>query len=233
MQEPSRRPTSNQPHLHPRLAETVARHLQHRSQKPVAHHSVAAFELLLDELSQRPRPLVLDSFCGSGHSTAALARRHPGHLVVGIDKSAARLERHPATPAENYLLLQADCEAIWQLLGSRHMGVDHHYMLYPNPWPKAKHLQRRVHGSAAFYWLLQIAANATAGVGRIELRSNWQTYVEEFGVAMHLAGCRGTISRVVPEPPLSLFEHKYQSSGHDLWAFAGELAQSWSAPATP
>ena len=125
MQEPSRRPTSNQPHLHPRLAVTVARHLQHRSQKPVAHHSVAAFELLLHELSQRPRPLVLASFCGSGHSTAALARRHPGHLVVGIDKSAARLERHPATPAENYLLLQADCEAIWQLLGSRHMGVDH------------------------------------------------------------------------------------------------------------
>jgi len=199
----------------------------------VARHSVAAFELLLAELAQRPRPLVLDSFCGTGHSTAALAGRHPGHLVVGIDKSSARLERHPATSPDNYLLLRADCEALWQLLGREQIGVDHHYMLYPNPWPKAKHLQRRVHGSAGFYWLVQLAANAAVGEGRIELRSNWQTYVEEFGIAMHLAGCRGIVTRVQPEPPLSLFEHKYRDSGHELWAFTGKVVESWRPPSDP
>ena len=222
MHAQSRQPTSNQQQLHPRLADTVRRHLQHRPRKPVAQHTVAALELLLAELARRPRPIVLDSFCGSGHSTVALARRHPDHLVVGVDKSAARLGRHPPGPEDNYLLLRAECETLWQLLATRGIGVHHHYLLYPNPWPKAAHLQRRVHGSAGFYWLAQLAASPAAqqtSPGRIELRSNWQTYVEEFGVAMHLAGHPGCVARIAPEPPLSLFERKYCDSGHELWAF--------------
>ena len=180
---------------------------------------------LLAELAARPRPLVLDSFCGSGHSTAWLAHRHPGHLVVGIDKSAHRLARHPHDPAGQYLLLQAECEDLWRLLSERAIGVDHHYLLYPNPWPKAKHLQRRVHGSAGFYWLRQLAAATRpteAAPGHIELRSNWQIYVEEFGVAMHLAGFPGGVARVPPEAAdLTLFERKYRASGHALWAYTG------------
>ena len=228
MQSPSRLPSSNQQHLHPRLAETVRRHLAHRPRTPVAQHTVDAFELLLAELAKKPRPLVLDSFCGSGHSTAALARRHPDHLVVGIDKSAARLDRQPIVEADNYLLLRAECETLWQLLAARGIGVDYHYLLYPNPWPKAAHLQRRVHGSAGFYWLLQLAAGSST---RIELRSNWQTYVEEFGVAMHLAGNRGHVARIAADSPLSLFERKYRDSGHELWAFTGLIEKTSPAPA--
>jgi tRNA G46 methylase TrmB len=210
--------------LHPRLGQTVRRHLAQRPRRPVAQHTVDALELLQAELARQPRPLVLDSFCGTGHSTAALARRHPEHLVVGIDKSAARLGRHPATAADNYLLLRAECETLWQLLATREIGVDHHYLLYPNPWPKAAHLQRRVHGSAGFYWLLQLATRSPA---RIELRSNWQTYVEEFGVAMHLAGHPGCIARTAAaEPPLSLFERKYRDSGHALWTFTAHTGDA-------
>ncbi|MEE4143869.1 MAG: SAM-dependent methyltransferase [Halieaceae bacterium] len=223
MYTPSRVPSSNQQHLHPRLAQTVRRHLAHRPRTPVAQHTLDAFERLLAELARQPRPLVLDSFCGSGHSTAALARRHPGHLVVGVDKSAARLGRHPATGAGNYLLLQAECETLWQLLATRGIGIDHHYLLYPNPWPKAAHLQRRVHGSAGFYWLLQLGASSSS---RIELRSNWQTYVEEFGVAMHLAGHPGSVARIAVASPVSLFEQKYRDSGHDLWAFTGRIGRA-------
>lgn len=232
MHAQSSRPSSNQPHLHPKLAATVRRHLGARSRKPVAPHNVAACKVLLAELAARPRPLVLDSFCGTGHSTAALARRHPGHLVVGIDKSGHRLDRHPADPAGHYLLLRAECGDLWRLLVEEGVGVDHHYLLYPNPWPKAKHLQRRVHGGAGFYWLLQLAAGRRPGAGapsRIELRSNWQTYVEEFGVAMHLAGFPGSVARVPPGPAdLSLFEQKYRASGHELWSYTGR-----ASPAAP
>ena len=179
------------------------------------------------QLNAAPRPLVLDSFCGTGHSTETLARRHPDHLVVGIDKSSERLARHQAGPADNYLLLQADCEDIWQLLVQEQQAVDYHYLLYPNPWPKAKHLQRRVHGHGSFPWLLQLGNRASPGrasPGRIELRSNWQVYVEEFGLAMHLAGYRGRVTRVPAGPDLSLFEQKYRQSGHDVWAFTAKLA---------
>ena len=219
MQAPSRQPTSNQAHLHPRLAETVRKHLEQPSRKPVASHNAAAFELLLYELAARPRPLVLDSFCGTGHSTAALAQRHPGHLVVGIDKSGHRLAKQPGNVTDNVIFLQAECEDLWRLLGERGFAVDYHYLLYPNPWPKAKHLQRRVHGGTGLFWLLQLG-------GRIELRSNWQAYVEEFGVAMNLAAHPGSVAQVIPAPPLSLFERKYLDSGHELWAFTCAIGKN-------
>lgn len=209
--------SSNQPHLHPRLAAVVRRHLGATHRARILSHNLNAYESLRQKLAAEARPLVLDSFCGTGHSTAALAERHPGHLVVGIDKSAQRLAKHPFPNSDNYLLLRADCEDIWQLLARDGMRADFHYLLYPNPWPKAKHLQRRVHGHASFPLLLQLG-------GRLELRSNWQLYVEEFGVAMHLAGCRGRVSKLVDaEPDLSLFERKYRSSGHDLWTYTAKI----------
>lgn len=219
MQATSTQVVSNQPYLHPRLPAVVQKHLTTTYRKPVAAHNAAAFELLLHTLEATARPLVLDSFCGTGHSTASLAQQHPQHLVVGIDKSARRLARHRGKPGADYLLLQADCEDIWQLLARHDICVDHHYILYPNPWPKAAHLRRRVHGHPSFPLLPRLAAGASPG--RIELRSNWQVYVEEFGLALHLAGMRGRVTRLSPGPPLTLFEHKYRESGHTLWAYTG------------
>lgn len=216
----SRPVTSNQVYTHPRLPEILQRHLEHAERKPVARHNREAFSTLLRHLDATPRPLVIDSFCGTGQSTALLAARHPGHLVVGIDRSASRLARHAGGEGGNYLLLRAECEPLWRQLVEAGMGAAHHYLLYPNPWPKAGHLQRRVHGHPGFAWLLQLG-------GLVELRSNWQIYVEEFGLAMQLAGYPGRVA-VVPRPgdkgrDLTLFERKYRRSGHTLWSFQVDL----------
>ena len=217
MQANSRQVSSNQSHLHPRLASIVLRHLEATQHAPIADHNIRAYASLTDALSAGPRPLVLDSFCGTGKSTAALAVRHPEHLVVGIDKSAQRLAKHARGSSDNYLLLQADCEDIWRLLVDAGLPADYHYLLYPNPWPKAAHVQRRIHGHASFPLLLQLG-------GTLELRSNWQIYVEEFGCAMHLAGHRGRVSMLdAGAQDLSLFEQKYRRSGHDLWAYTGRI----------
>ena len=207
---------SNQAHVHKNLANTVKRHMASSHARPVAEHNARAFGQLLKQLGQKPRGLVLDSFCGTGQSTEILAARHPDHLVVGIDKSASRLARHAGATSKNYLLLQANCEDIWQLLRRENLTLDYHYLLYPNPWPKGKHLQRRIHGHASFPWLLELG-------GQLELRSNWQLYVEEFGMAMSLSGHPGFITQVSGAPPLTLFEQKYRDSGHALWAFMGRI----------
>ena len=217
MQANSRPVSSNQQHLHPKLAEVVRRHLQTTHRGEMAAHNIQAYGRLSAALSATPRPLVLDSFCGTGHSTAALAERHPDHLIVGIDKSARRLAKHPRSLRDNYLLLQADCEDIWALLAGDGVRPDYHYMLYPNPWPKAAHLQRRIHGHPSFPLLLTLG-------GTLELRSNWQIYVEEFGCAMHLAGHRGRVLRVADTgADLSLFEQKYRNSGHELWSYTASV----------
>lgn len=212
VQTHSRIVSSNQQWTHSKLPALVRRHLGHAYQKPVAEHSHAAFDSLKGALKKWPRALVLDSFCGTGRSTALLAERHPDHLVVGVDKSAHRLAKHAVGKAENYLLLQANCEDIWRLLLDAGISLDYHYLLYPNPWPKSRHLQRRIHGNAAFPWLVQLG-------GKIELRSNWRLYVEEFGLAMQLAGRCGAVARLPQRPALTLFEEKYQLSGHELWSY--------------
>lgn len=213
LQANSRQVSSNQQHPHPGLAATVRKHLASDYRRPVAEHSRAAYRAVTECLEREARPLVLDSFCGTGRSTALLARAFPDHLVVGVDKSDRRLARHTGGGEGNYCLLRADCEDIWQLLLADGLQVARHYLLYPNPWPKAKHLQRRIHGHGSLPLLVELG-------GEITLRSNWQLYVEEFGLAMHLAGRRGVISRVSGEPPLTLFERKYRDSGHSLWQFA-------------
>ena len=92
-----------------------------------------------------------------------------------------------------------------------------HFLLYPNPWPKPGHLRRRIHGHPAFPLLVALG-------GRIELRSNWQLYVEEFGLAMSLSGRPGAICRIDAVSPLTLFERKYRDSGHALWSFVTDTA---------
>jgi len=202
--------TSNQPHIHPRLPELLRRYLTTEYRKPVARHNHIAFEKMRSRIALDPRPIVLDSFCGTGHSTAILANRHPNHLVIGIDKSQHRLAKHPDNPDGGYLLLQAECEDIWQLMVGNGYTLDYHYLLYPNPWPKSGQLQRRIHGNPSIRYVLELG-------GRVELRSNWQIYVEEFGVALHLAGQYGRVVQLEPEAPVSLFERKYHASGHRLW----------------
>lgn len=219
MQASSRQVTSNQSGLHPRLARTVLRHLQHADRSPLAAHNQSVWAELLPLLQADGRPLVLDSFCGTGISTALLAQRHPGHLVIGIDRSAQRLHKHTAGSAGNYLLLQAECEPLWQQLAAANRRLDYHYLLYPNPWPKSRHLQRRIHGHPGFRDLLTLG-------GQVELRSNWQLYVEEFGVAMHLAGARGLVQQLPEAPALSRFEDKYRRSGQALWRYRGRISYS-------
>lgn len=219
LQANSRPVSSNQDHLHPNLARVVRRHLQNPDRSTVAAHSHEAFAVLGRELNRQARPLVLDSFCGTGHSTAMLAERHPDHLIVGIDKSESRLSRHPGSAANNTLLLRAPCEDIWRLLVDNGLRLDYHYLLYPNPWPKAAHLKRRVHGHSSFPLLLELG-------GKLELRSNWQLYVEEFGSAMHIAGQPGHVATVRDNSPaLSLFERKYRDSGHILWSYTTGFVQ--------
>ena len=216
MQSVSRPVSSTQTRPHERLPALLERHRQKNWRAPLAAHNAIAIERLEQRLRDTPGPLILDSFCGTGHSTAELARRHSGHLLIGIDKSGHRLQRHPQGSPDNCLLLQADCEAIWQYLVNRAIRVDFHYLLYPNPWPKPGHLQRRIHGHPAFPLLLQLG-------GAVELRSNWQLYVEEFGLAMQLCGIPGAVQRVDVDSPLSLFERKYHQSGHPLWSYCARL----------
>ena len=211
----SRVPRTSQTGTHRRLMETVKRHLRQPWRSPVHEYSRRAFAPLA-ESHDRTRPVVLDSGCGTGESTVLLAGRYPDCLVVGVDKSAARLDKAPQLPA-NARLLRADLADIWRLMGEAGWRLSQHFLLYPNPWPKPSQLKRRWHGHPVFPDLLVLG-------GRLVLRSNFEVYVDEFARALGLAGVvdMKVVSFCVNEA-LSPFERKYAQSGHRLFQLTATL----------
>lgn len=144
-------------------------------------------------------------------STAALATQHEDCAVLGVDKSRDRLSRH-MQQAGCYRLLRAECEPLWRCLVDAGITLRAHYLLFPNPWPKAAHLKRRIHGHPGFPWLIKLG-------GQIECRSNWRLYIEEFSAACRLMNTPGLTEQYQPARPLTLFEQKYQERGQALWHF--------------
>jgi len=212
----SRRVTSNQSGVHRRLEQVVRRQLNSANRRPCAEHTRLAFAALEQELAGGFRPLIFDSCCGTGESTVRLAARHPEALVLGLDKSAARLRRHCGQEEANYRLLRVDLNDFWKLAAASGWRLSHHFLLYPNPWPKAAHLQRRWHASPAFAELLRLG-------GRLTLRSNWAIYLQEFAAALAIAGHRASLKPYQADEPLTQFERKYRDSGQALWQLECDL----------
>jgi tRNA (guanine-N7-)-methyltransferase len=197
------------------LADVVARHCRnwpdYDRSKPVADHTLRAFHEILPRLLEATS-VVLDSGCGVGRSTQLLAAMHPESLVVGVDRSLARLSRavpkrneegerqmpngplHPASAEEedaaafvvplrdsNAVLIRAELVDFWRLLHRHRMAIDHHYLLYPNPYPKLSRLNLRWYGHSAFPLLV-----ANLHRTSLTVRSNWPTYLDEFAYSARM-----------------------------------------------
>ncbi len=214
---------TNQNGIHEKLDEVVQKHLAHPFQKPFQPHTEQAFAQM-DALVQafllaNPKgDVILDACCGVGQSTRILAQQNPQAIVIGVDKSAHRISRNVEGfsegddyQAQNYHLVRADLNDFYRLVKAANWPVAKHYILYPNPWPKSKHLQRRWHGSAVFPQM--------ASIGKmLILRSNWPLYLQEFQQAAKQVKLSGELCQLsTSERPLTPFEAKYQASGQVCW----------------
>lgn len=210
---------TNQPGIHEKLHEIVTKHCKHPSQKPYQAHTQNAFDEMDKLVQAHQGEVILDSCCGVGQSTRLLAQKNPQALVIGVDKSANRLDRNvegewldnEGEALTNYQLVRADLNDFYRLVAKSNWPISRHYILYPNPWPKSKHVKRRWHGSAVFPDIMKIGKQLT-------LRSNWRLYLEEFQAAAKIVGVQGHITQVASgEQPLTPFEGKYQASGQVCW----------------
>lgn len=211
--------TSNQEGIHPDLEKRVRRYIEYPYTRPVAGHTLSAFQSIEKQVAADGRAIVLDSGCGVGESTIKLAQQYPNCLVVGVDQSEHRLSKNPNYPeanADNLILLRADCVDFWRLALDAEWDIAKHYLLYPNPWPKKKHLLRRWHAHPVFPDLLRLG-------GELELRSNWLLYLQEFAMALEIMGY-DTVNIETLELNeqdeasfLTPFERKYASSDQAIY----------------
>lgn len=221
MQHNSRPVISNQPGPHHDLARRVARALENPLRKPIAAHTEQAFEEAQTWYKQRQAPLILDAGCGVGLSTRRLAAQFPDCAVIGVDRSEDRLGRDHGNLPENARLVRADLVDFWRLAEQAGWALERHYLLYPNPYPKAAHLKMRWHGHPVLPTLLALG-------GKLEVRSNWSLYVEEFALAVaQVTGQQAEVGVFSPNGNyLTPFEAKYDQSGQTLWRLCIELERA-------
>ncbi|WP_026376499.1 tRNA (guanine(46)-N(7))-methyltransferase TrmB [Aestuariibacter salexigens] len=197
---------------HESLDRLVTRYQQSEFNRPIGSPTQEAYEKLLDWLGNYRGTVVLDSCCGVGESTAKLARRHADSPVIGVDKSAMRTNKHMhyGNEQDNYCVIRADVIDLWRLLHNDGWTLSHHYLLYPNPYPKARQVQKRWHAGPSFPTFVALG-------GVIEVRSNWRLYLDEFKQSLCHYAVSSSVESFVPDVPLTPFERKYNSAGQTLW----------------
>lgn len=207
----SRQVTSEQQDCHPDLMNLLARHRKHSFQKPIANFNLHAFQQAEARLAAHDGPLILDSGCGVGDSTRVLAKQHPNHLILGLDRSTHRLQRQRPDLPDNALLIRTDLVDFWRLAAAANWQPTLHCLFYPNPYPKASQLSRRFHAHPVFPAMVALSK-------QLEARSNWKIYLQELQIGLAAYGINSLIESIDPESPaVSAFERKYRASQQPLW----------------
>lgn len=119
------------------------------------------------------------------------------------------------------LLLWGDVVEFWAMLFDRELQVDRMDFLYPNPWPKSQHFARRWQGHPGLMHALRVTRE-------VELRSNWEIYVQEFAHALRCfygdaVEIVSTKLHIDPADALTAFEAKYAESSHPLYRLCSSL----------
>ncbi len=213
---PRRGLCSNQNRPHERLYEALQRASSASFEKPISTGCVRTFTRVEELRARHGGPLLLDSGCGDGSGSLRLARACPHALIIGIDKSEHRLRRHELQQnlrlLGNCLLVRADLVDFWRLAAAARWRAAHHYLLYPCPWPKRRHLRRRWHAHPIWPIPALLAE-------RLELRTSWKLYAQEFLLAWEYSKLgKARLERFLPNTePLSSFERKYVAAGQPLY----------------
>ena len=216
--DPSPKIVSQQTQPHARLQEIVYRHRDTEYQENIPEYAQQGFESVQQWVDEQAKPIILDSGCGTGESSLLLAEKYPHCCVLGIDKSAQRLGRGQSDQQpDNVYFTRNDCIHLWRLMARQNWTIQAHYLLYPNPWPKSGHVQRRWHAHPVFPNFLQLG-------GEVILRTNWKVYAQEFSESVYfITGRRWPVQSYQVDLAISPHERKYHHSAHDLYQVRGQL----------
>ena len=222
------------------LKKVVRRHIEsletYTLNKPIAAHTKEAFEVaqefiskVLESHATIKNKIILDSGCGTARSTVLLAKKYPDCIVIGVDRSMARLNRNvifrkgnekcgqsddidesniiaQSFPEEpNLLIVRAELADFWRCAVDAEWSLVKHYILYPNPYPKNSRLKSRWYGHPSFPFILKLG-------GDITVRSNWEDYLNQFSTAVVAAD--EVLSELTSNsgPPATNFARKYIDS---------------------
>lgn len=163
----------------------------------------------------RTAPLVLEVGSGTGEVAAALAAAEPGRDVLAVEVHtpgvANLLRLVEAAGLPNVRVVEGDARVVLRDMLPP-SSLDEVRVLFPDPWPKARHRKRRLVDPA----FAALAAARLRPGGRLHVATDWPDYAEQ--VLQVLAGCPDLLGGVVARPPrpVTRFEARALAAGRQV-----------------
>lgn len=165
----------------------------------------------LEKIFGRVAPLHVDLGCGDGSFLCALAERMPEKNFLGIERLLGRVRSasRKASGVNNARVLRAETSyAVRYLLPERSVEIFH--LLFPDPWPKRRHHQRRLF-TADF---LSAIAAALMENGILRVATDQSDYFKHISqLAQQSTAFTVTENSAESAFPLSTFEKKFKKDG--------------------
>ena len=126
---------------------------------------------------ERVGRILFEAGCGHGHWLTSYAEKHPEQVCVGIDLIAGRirksLQKRDKRGLGNLHFFKAELGEFLEVL-PQHIRFDLTILLFPDPWPKARHHRRRM---VQVTFLDEVARRTDPG-GHLCFRSDDTDYCE-------------------------------------------------------
>lgn len=171
-----------------------------------------------------PSPLWLEIGFGSGEHLVHSARLHPDVTHLGaepfVNGVAALLAKLAAEPLPNVLLHPGDARDLLDVLPEG--SVSRAFLLYPDPWPKARHHKRRFVTPGPLGQL----ARALAPGAELRIATDIEDYARQAREACAATGFR--LLSEGPEPWEGWTRTRYEAKA--LREGRGPRYQVWARP---
>ena len=138
----------------------------------------AELQRALTTLLPTPRAIVWEVGCGHGHFLVRYACEHPQKFCGGVDIIMDRLERsgkkRDRAQLANCHFMRAEAREFFNALPA-HVTLEEVWVLFPDPWPKARHNKNRLLKADFFN---AIASRAAPGA-KFFFRTDHEEYFRE------------------------------------------------------
>lgn len=174
-------------------------------------------------------PIAVEVGCGAGYHPLAFVRENSGVRILAFERTTEKFEkanlRHKTHMAksseyERCLIIHGDATHLWSDL-FKPLSLDALYFLYPNPYPKKQHANRRLAGMPFFTTAIESLKTG----GRLVFATNEKTYYEELKLRVTTIHelkvvTAGEVKR--DRKPRSHFEKKYLERGEICYEIVAE-----------
>ncbi len=127
--------------------EQLAKSPGHRQYLQRQAQRVAGLRSELEQRFPDPAAVTLEIGCGHGHFLTAFAEQHPQVNCIGIDLVSRRIRKANAKRdkrgLDRLLFIKADVREFLMAWPER-LVLNDVFILFPDPWPKKKHVKNRI-----------------------------------------------------------------------------------------